>query len=213
LERKETTEGVARTNTAQFASVHDNVDSFNVATKGIELAIAELIGAARNIKNVSSLSDLEVENGNQKAQFLIGSNDDRLRVLKDNPDRFKKERTQIVKDLQEAGEDIKDFDEITDPNKLNKSKTIKQIDSAVSRMSVDDLERTQSYVKATSLRYDTDGRVRKGFDIEEPNENLHTLVQELFNVKYPGEPHYFELKQEVVLDRGYFAGKRRYAQQ
>ena len=44
------------------------------------------------------------------------------------------------------------------------------------------------------------------------NDNLHTLVQELFNVKYPDEPHYFELKQEVVLDRGYFAGKRRYAQ-
>ena len=44
------------------------------------------------------------------------------------------------------------------------------------------------------------------------NENLHVLVQELFNVKYPDEPHYFELKQEVVLDRGYFAGKRRYAQ-
>ena len=43
------------------------------------------------------------------------------------------------------------------------------------------------------------------------NDNLHILVQELFNVKYPGEPHYFELKQEVVLDRGYFAGKRRYA--
>jgi DNA polymerase elongation subunit (family B) len=43
------------------------------------------------------------------------------------------------------------------------------------------------------------------------NDNLHTLVQELFNVKYPDEPHYFELKQEVVLDRGYFAGKRRYA--
>lgn len=44
------------------------------------------------------------------------------------------------------------------------------------------------------------------------NKNLHTLVQELFNVHYPNEPHYFELKQEVVLDRGYFAGKRRYAQ-
>jgi len=44
------------------------------------------------------------------------------------------------------------------------------------------------------------------------NDNLHILVQELFNVKYPNEPHYFELKQEVVLDRGYFAGKRRYAQ-
>jgi DNA polymerase elongation subunit (family B) len=44
------------------------------------------------------------------------------------------------------------------------------------------------------------------------NDNLHVLVQELFNVKYPDEPHYFELKQEVVLDRGYFAGKRRYAQ-
>lgn len=44
------------------------------------------------------------------------------------------------------------------------------------------------------------------------NDNLHILVQELFNVHYPDEPHYFELKQEVVLDRGYFAGKRRYAQ-
>ena len=43
------------------------------------------------------------------------------------------------------------------------------------------------------------------------NDNLHQLVQELFNIKYPDEPHYFELKQEVVLDRGYFAGKRRYA--
>jgi DNA polymerase elongation subunit (family B) len=43
------------------------------------------------------------------------------------------------------------------------------------------------------------------------NDHLHILVQELFNVKYPNEPHYFELKQEVVLDRGYFAGKRRYA--
>jgi hypothetical protein len=44
------------------------------------------------------------------------------------------------------------------------------------------------------------------------NNHLNTLVQELFNVNYPDEPHYFELKQEVVLDRGYFAGKRRYAQ-
>jgi hypothetical protein len=44
------------------------------------------------------------------------------------------------------------------------------------------------------------------------NNNLHVIVQELFNIKSPDEPHYFELKQEVVLDRGYFAGKRRYAQ-
>jgi len=44
------------------------------------------------------------------------------------------------------------------------------------------------------------------------NEHLHTLVPELFNINYPEEPHYFELKQEVVLERGYFAGKRRYAQ-
>ena len=43
------------------------------------------------------------------------------------------------------------------------------------------------------------------------NNHLNTLVQELFNIKFPDEPHYFELKQEVVLDRGYFAGKRRYA--
>jgi hypothetical protein len=44
------------------------------------------------------------------------------------------------------------------------------------------------------------------------NENLHVMVKELFNIDYPNEPHYFELKQEVVLERGYFAGKRRYAQ-
>lgn len=44
------------------------------------------------------------------------------------------------------------------------------------------------------------------------NDNLHVMVKELFNIDYPNEPHYFELKQEVVLERGYFAGKRRYAQ-
>jgi DNA polymerase elongation subunit (family B) len=44
------------------------------------------------------------------------------------------------------------------------------------------------------------------------NQNLHSLVQELFNIDYPNEAHYFDLKQEVVLERGYFAGKRRYAQ-
>ena len=44
------------------------------------------------------------------------------------------------------------------------------------------------------------------------NKNLHKMAQELFNIKYPDEEHYFELKQEVVLERGYFSGKRRYAQ-
>ena len=44
------------------------------------------------------------------------------------------------------------------------------------------------------------------------NNHLHEMAQELFNIKYPDEPHYFELKQEVVLERGYFSGKRRYAQ-
>jgi len=44
------------------------------------------------------------------------------------------------------------------------------------------------------------------------NDNLHIMAQELFNIKYPDESHYFELKQEVVLERGYFSGKRRYAQ-
>ena len=42
------------------------------------------------------------------------------------------------------------------------------------------------------------------------NNNLHSLVVELFNLY--DRPHYFDLKQEVVLERGYFAGKRRYAQ-
>jgi DNA polymerase elongation subunit (family B) len=41
------------------------------------------------------------------------------------------------------------------------------------------------------------------------NENLNRLVKELFNIN--DRKHYFELKQEVVLERGYFAGKRRYA--
>jgi hypothetical protein len=42
------------------------------------------------------------------------------------------------------------------------------------------------------------------------NDNLHGLVVELFNLH--DREHYFDLKQEVVLERGYFAGKRRYAQ-
>ena len=37
---------------------------------------------------------------------------------------------------------------------------------------------------------------------------LQNLCKSLFNV----DNEYFELKQEVVLERGYFAGKRRYAQ-
>jgi hypothetical protein len=41
------------------------------------------------------------------------------------------------------------------------------------------------------------------------NDNLNKLVVDLFNIK--DRKHYFELKQEVVLERGYFAGKRRYA--
>ena len=42
------------------------------------------------------------------------------------------------------------------------------------------------------------------------NKFIGDFARESFNL---GEdnPHYFELKQEVVLDRGYFAGKRRYA--
>lgn len=41
------------------------------------------------------------------------------------------------------------------------------------------------------------------------NEHLETLATDLFNIT--DREHYFELKQEVVLERGYFAGKRRYA--
>lgn len=41
------------------------------------------------------------------------------------------------------------------------------------------------------------------------NDNLHKLVVDLFNLH--DRQHYFELKQEVVLERGYFSGKRRYA--
>lgn len=41
------------------------------------------------------------------------------------------------------------------------------------------------------------------------NEYINTFVRFAFNVKE--RPHYFELKQEVVIERGYFAGKRRYA--
>jgi hypothetical protein len=41
------------------------------------------------------------------------------------------------------------------------------------------------------------------------NDYLNSLVVDLFNLH--DRPHYFDLKQEVVLERGYFAGKRRYA--
>ena len=41
------------------------------------------------------------------------------------------------------------------------------------------------------------------------NEYISTFARKAFNIK--DREHYFELKQEVVLERGYFAGKRRYA--
>jgi len=40
------------------------------------------------------------------------------------------------------------------------------------------------------------------------NKNINRIARENFNIR--GD-HYFELKQEVVIERGYFAGKRRYA--
>ena len=41
------------------------------------------------------------------------------------------------------------------------------------------------------------------------NENIDRVTREYFNVGT--RDHYFELKQEVIIERGYFAGKRRYA--
>ena len=43
------------------------------------------------------------------------------------------------------------------------------------------------------------------------NKFIGDFAKSAFNLG-DNEPHYFELKQEVVLERGYFAGKRRYAQ-
>jgi len=41
------------------------------------------------------------------------------------------------------------------------------------------------------------------------NDNINRVTREYFNVGK--RDHYFELKQEVIIERGYFAGKRRYA--
>jgi DNA polymerase elongation subunit (family B) len=41
------------------------------------------------------------------------------------------------------------------------------------------------------------------------NDYIDSFTRTALNVKE--RPHYFELKQEVVIERGYFAGKRRYA--
>jgi DNA polymerase elongation subunit (family B) len=40
------------------------------------------------------------------------------------------------------------------------------------------------------------------------NENLNTITKDLFNMQ---NKHYFELKQEVIAEKAYWAGKRRYA--
>jgi hypothetical protein len=40
------------------------------------------------------------------------------------------------------------------------------------------------------------------------NENLNNICETLFNIK---GKHYFELKQEVIAEKVYWAGKRRYA--
>ena len=41
------------------------------------------------------------------------------------------------------------------------------------------------------------------------NDNIDRVTRDYFNVGT--RDHYFELKQEVIIERGYFAGKRRYA--
>jgi DNA polymerase elongation subunit (family B) len=41
------------------------------------------------------------------------------------------------------------------------------------------------------------------------NDNIDRVTRDYFNVGT--REHYFELKQEVIIERGYFAGKRRYA--
>jgi DNA polymerase elongation subunit (family B) len=41
------------------------------------------------------------------------------------------------------------------------------------------------------------------------NDNIDRVTRKYFNVGK--REHYFELKQEVIIERGYFAGKRRYA--
>jgi len=43
---------------------------------------------------------------------------------------------------------------------------------------------------------------------ERANSDLNTISKELFNVK---EKHYFVLKQEVIVEKAYWSGKRRYA--
>jgi hypothetical protein len=43
---------------------------------------------------------------------------------------------------------------------------------------------------------------------ENANENLNTITKDLFNMQ---SKHYFELKQEVIAEKAYWAGKRRYA--
>jgi len=43
---------------------------------------------------------------------------------------------------------------------------------------------------------------------EVTNKNLHNISQNLFNIK---GNHHFELKQEVIAEKAYWAGKRRYA--
>ena len=42
------------------------------------------------------------------------------------------------------------------------------------------------------------------------NEFISQFAMSAFHIPNDRE-HYFELKQEVVIERGYFAGKRRYA--
>ena len=61
---------------------------------------------------------------------------------------------------------------------------------------------------------DRDARIAKILEIasdyqKQINKYLNKHVRDLFNIQ---DDHYFELKQEVILERGYFAGKRRYAQ-
>ncbi len=164
IKNKRSTEriqGIQTANMQQSKNFHNTTSAMSAGEHGEDIAFDQLTGAVRNVKNVSGLEEKGLKNGNTKARFMLGDNDERLAVLKDNKGSFKGE----IKQIEDANGG-KSIDDIT-ADELGNATIVQKLDKKKSNMTLDDMEKSQKYIEATSATYDVDGRREDDGEISE----------------------------------------------
>jgi len=148
---KERVTGISTATADQYKNFHNTSSAMSAAEHGEDAAFDQSLGAFRNIKYVSNLDERGLKNGNMKSRFMMGNNDERLSVLKENKAGFKGE----IKKLEE--ETGKTIDTMT-ADDVGGSSMVQKIERKKSNLSLEDMEKAQKYIEATGARYDVDGR-------------------------------------------------------